>query len=345
MRDLILCREFIVNKKRAVYVILIVLLFYAGGVIFRNMYEVAAPVPLIRVPSFLKGIYEQDLYTTDIRTYGKCMTLAPYVYVSKSLRSWPEGRQMYLCWSEYPFLEYGEKRFERFLKTLKPHEAGDCRINYQYARYRITQFEPVKSPRYKDYDMVVVRDKGRVIGRWTEPAVGNWNFGKPDIRRLPDGRYMVANGHAVRYISEKRGKRVVECYFDPGAPDVGSFHVGPLAGSGGRPEVTILTDNVIRLAYKNGDVEHRKVRLSREDVDKNTEKLNPVFAEHNRKSSGIAGNKHLLWRNYKPKPLYEGQFSGEMWCFREGGEEPSAEAYSDMGFEAAMGVPDGRSRS
>ena len=81
-------------------------------------------------------------------------------------------------------------------------------------------------------------------------------------------------------------------------------------------DVRILTDNIIRLQYPNGLVEHWKVRLSEEDIEKNMDKYEKTFKKRER---WVGGDKCLLWSNGK-----KGGFKiQKMWCYNESDQEPT----------------------
>ncbi|MBR4749894.1 MAG: hypothetical protein IK083_10050 [Abditibacteriota bacterium] len=114
------------------------------------------------------------------------------------------------------------------------------------------------------------------------------------------------------------------------------------------PEYKILSDNVVCQSYSDGSVEHWKISLSDEDIEKNREKWREEYTRENGKFAKYdAGNKHLLWWNGvgKRRSIMDDTHIQAMWCYHEGGEEPSAESYASMIFAKTMGEPARVSRS
>ena len=93
-----------------------------------------------------------------------------------------------------------------------------------------------------------------------------------DVKKIADNTYMVVYQKIeyVKYIHTDNSKIVSETYWlvDAGFPSGGSMSgmipVYPISGK-------ILTDNIIRFEWKDGKIEHWKVRLTKEDIEKNKE--------------------------------------------------------------------------
>ena len=73
------------------------------------------------------------------------------------------------------------------------------------------------------------------------------------------------------------------------------------------------------------------MRLSREDFLKNAGIDEQALEDAGIRSYMAAGKRHVLWRSSVQKPDPPDR-PRKMWCYREGGEEPSAGAYADISF-------------
>lgn len=110
----------------------------------------------------------------------------------------------------------------------------------------------------------------------------------------------------VDFISDKHinKKPVVDRFIMP-IPYIISYNSGlktmhPISGK-------ILTDNIIRMEYANGCVEHWKIRLSKEDIEKN-KKIN----------SADEPNKRLIWWNgIKKEPSLVNNETVKAWDYND----------------------------
>ena len=88
-----------------------------------------------------------------------------------------------------------------------------------------------------------------------------------DVKKIADNTYMVIYKELgqVNYIHTDNSKIVSEVYMLPMRwVTTGTAPVYPKSGK-------ILTDNIIRLEWKDGAIEHWKVRLTKDDIEKNKE--------------------------------------------------------------------------
>ncbi|MBR4748837.1 MAG: hypothetical protein IK083_04610 [Abditibacteriota bacterium] len=326
--------------KRSIYLLLALA---AAGVICCGSFPSAwgDSVPIMQtmtfssIPYYLLDVYEESPYQSEIRSYTSKLDDAPIVYVNKSIESSPVNKPMtYMFRNTWEFLGYDKRRLSAFVSGLKLSETALVAGDFEFARYNVNEYTIPKElvgPAMLDYDLVVLRRDKDFVGYWCEPAVGSINYGKPDIRILDDGTVMTANAHAVRYFTKKEGRIVCECYFECNSYNhIGSKNV-PI---GGAPSVTILSDNLIRKTYNKGKVELCKVRLSEDDIAKNKEKWAAVYKQEDRDKKPV-GADHVLWWNGVGKKrvatFYESEpYLHSMWCFREGGEEPSPQAVESI---------------
>ena len=145
-----------------------------------------------------------------------------------------------------------------------------------------------------------------------------------DIKQLDDGRYLIVTDDAEYYVEDQGERLVAEVY-------AGKRTIAKPKKD--YPVYRILTDNVVRQSYDDGSVEHWKIVLSDEDIEKNREKWRE---QHTRKNGDFeklsAGDKHLLWWNGvgKRRSVMDDTHIQAMWCYQEGGQEPTAESYSKM---------------
>ncbi|MBP5274893.1 MAG: hypothetical protein ILO36_08170, partial [Abditibacteriota bacterium] len=169
----------------------------------------------------------------------------------------------------------------------------------KYDRFEVLEYDANDKINYIDVPpsflvLSVVKDRGKTI----------WYFeGHPfrDIAITADGRYMIVTDELVFYATADDKRILSELY---GGNRIYFFNIARPA------DVRILTDNVVRVSYKSGLVEHWKVRLSEEDLEKNIEKYK-TEEKH-------LADKCLLWSNGKGKP-YKSQ---AMWCYYESDSEP-----------------------
>ncbi len=314
--------------KRSIYLLLALVAVFCCG---SSLSAQGWLRTLSAIPDYLMDVYEESPYQSEICSYTGKLDDAPIVYVNKSIESSPLNKPMtYVFSNMWEFLGYDKIRLSAFVSGLKLSETALVAGDFEYARYNVNEYTRPKElvgPAMHDFDLVVLRRKNDFVGYWCEPAVGSINYGWPDIRILDDGTVMTANAHAVRYFTKKEGRIVCECYLD-----CNNYHyIGSKNVLGGElPTVTILSDNLIRKTYKKGKVELCKVRLSEEDIAKNKEKWAAVYEKEGRTTKSVVAD-HILWWNGVGKTKYESEpYPHSMWCFREGGQEPSPQSVESI---------------
>ncbi len=255
-------------------------------------------VPMPKVPDYLMPLYydPEDIYIPEVICYNKKIDDAKHIIVSKRLYDRP-------LWGDDPLYFFYDGTF---LGTFGENIAKMCnsvpliKSEEKYGRYEFLTYRADDHINYinKGSDgtaFSVIKDKGNII----------WYFEgevPADIAITKDGRYMIATAWSVFYVYPDGDRLLSEMY---SGNRVYSMIMDKPA------DVRILTDNIIRLQYPNGLVEHWKVRLSEEDVEKNLEKY--------KTDERHLADKCLLWSNGK-----KGGFKiQKMWCYNESDQEPT----------------------
>ncbi len=268
-------------------------------------------VPMPEVPDYLASVYydPDDTYLPRVICFCGDIRKARHIIVEKCLYDKPVWEKM-----------TGDKRYQSysgtFLSDNKENIDKMCKMvplikqTVKYDRFEILQYDAAKyitNIKKHPYStsFSVVRDKGKII--W-------YMIGEvpEDIAVTKDGRYMIATMYSVFY-TDASGKRIVSEMYS------GNRHYWP--GEETPDDVRILTGNVIRIHYPCGRIEHWKVRLSDEDIEKNMEKYEKVYGSKEKHSGG---DNCQLWSN----GIYSMLKTNVMWCYYESGEEP---VYKDAG--------------
>ena len=307
--------------------ILLVLLVAAGiGAAFVNAGRSKMLFfPFVRVPNYLSGIYyapDSPLYKSQVLCYSPFIAGAKMIIVDECLGSlFPLRRGYYYDFRH--FLSENHENIGRLCRNMP----GLLKRTVKYGRYEFLEYD---AGHLADCQMnrqfSVIKDKGKVI--WY--ACGE----KPgDIRLLDDGRYMIATSGSVFYVRAYGKRLVAEKYAS------GRMWSSPWNTIRARypDEIRILTDNVIRLKYSNGAVQHWKVRLSEKDVEKNIAKYSD---QGGGQPEWFYANKCLLWSNGLRGSSGGMGWSHAMWCCHKGGPEPAPESYADISYEKTVGGKD-----
>ena len=133
----------------------------------------------------------------------------------------------------------------------------------------------------------VVRDGNRVI------------WASSEIRFVAAYRrgngYIIIDDNGVGYLSYKGNTLISEYYQKYFA---GSYNYVKYNRESPILSGRMLTDNIVRIEYKNGTVIHYKVKLTKEDCDKNLKShTNGTESENNVACASI------IWQNGQPKKL------------------------------------------
>ncbi|MBQ9359199.1 MAG: hypothetical protein IJT95_06615 [Abditibacteriota bacterium] len=237
----------------------------------------------------------EDIYRPEINTYSRDISKAKLIYVAKRLSgisAYDQDRSFLYYGGS--FLSDNNEDIDKMCKTIPL-----VKRVVKYDRFEVLEYDANDKINYIDVPpsflvLSVVKDRGKTI----------WYFeGHPfrDIAITADGRYMIVTDELVFYATADDKRIVSELY--------GGNRIY-LLGIPRPADIRILTDNIIRVSYKSGLVEHWKVRLSEEDIEKNMEKYK-TDEKH-------LADKCLLWSNGKGKP-YKSQ---AMWCYDESDQEP-----------------------
>lgn len=134
-----------------------------------------------------------------------------------------------------------------------------------------------------------------------------------DIKKTAENKYIVienTKANTVSYVTIINGKKYIETY---GLPFFLKYDSTQVVCP---KDVSVLIDNIVRLEYADGSVEHWKVRVTKEDLDKNKIKY-PESAPYNDK---------LLWWNGKGNH----RLNCNAWDYNEDtGTEPTYENSSN----------------
>ena len=131
-------------------------------------------------------------------------------------------------------------------------------------KFECTVYDVSKYAKKYDFDskfLTIVKLENEIIWYGAGNRLG-------DVKEISRNEYIVSALDWTYYIHIYDGIKIIEQFTLP-------FAYGNSAHTGIRDPFPILcdilTDNIIRLEYKDGAVEHWKVRLSKEDVEKNME--------------------------------------------------------------------------
>ncbi len=272
-------------------------------------------VELSELPAFLQTIYENDrFYKSKILSYNKDIQKSFLIEVEKT--PYKKGLSLRYEYCGDSLLSLIEQRLDAVCKKLPVVKRGVLHERYECCMYDASEYaDKVLNNPY----LTVVKDHGRIIWCVNAESIG-------DVAQLYDGRYFVVTEQSAYYVTVTDDRIIGEVYFGNRRVAASNQYVDrsrlPVS-------VTILTDNVIRQEYEDGSIEHWKIRLSEEDVDKNTEKRREVYENEGRSVPIEAGDKCLLWWNGKGKGSLT-RNNQKMWCYHEGGPEPTADSYSEM---------------
>ncbi len=257
-------------------------------------------IPLPAVPDYLLSAAGDpyDLYIPDVICYNKNIDSAKQIILNKRLCGksiWDKDRTFWFYGGT--FLSDNNENIEKMRKMVPL-----VKRTVLYDRFEVLEYDANDKINYINQPspylvLSVVKDHGKTI----------WYFeGHPfrDIAITADGIYMIATDELVFYTTCD-GKRIVSELY--GGNRI--YFLGAKRPAG----IRILTDNVIRAEYDNGCIEHWKVRLSEEDVEKNMEKF-----KIDEKEKHLA-DRCLLWSNGKTSK----SISQAMWCYYESEEEPA----------------------
>ncbi|MBR4748456.1 MAG: hypothetical protein IK083_02645 [Abditibacteriota bacterium] len=235
-----------------------------------------------------------DLYIPEIKARNRDISKAKLITVYKGLVGkslWDENRT-FLFYSG-TFLSDNNEDIEKICNMIPL-----VKRTILYDRFEVMEYDADKYINWINKDtgsaFSIVKDNGKIIWYYEGEV-------PLDVAITKNGRYMISTEYSDFFVNLMDDKIICEMY--SGNRDY--------FGNIPRPaNVRILTDNVIRVSYKSGLVEHWKVRLSEEDLEKNMEKYK-TDEKH-------LADKCLLWSNGKGKP-YKSQ---AMWCYNESDQEP-----------------------
>ncbi|MBQ9358314.1 MAG: hypothetical protein IJT95_02085 [Abditibacteriota bacterium] len=283
-------------------------LLVLAGVLYADQKAPIKSVPVVTVPGYLQSAYydTDGIYEPEVLFYNSSIENARHIIVCK--RTYDKGVYNHVFGDKH-FFSYGGFIYDNNEDLGKIcSKVPLLKRTVKYDRFEFLEYNAEKYIDYIKKDpystaFSVVKDRGMVI--W-------YNEGEvpEDIAITNDGRYMIATMYSVFYSYPAAGKIISEMY--SGNRHYWSYYPGPKS-------VRILTDNIIRLEFASGLIEHWQVRLSEEDIQKNMEKYN--------KEEKWRADKCLLWSNGKKRA----NKSQAMWCYYESDTEPT---YKDTNLAA-----------
>ncbi len=282
------------------------------------------------IPDFILDIYRNDkFYRSEIFSYNMDIGKSGLVEVNQTYGSKDDGL-LYYRYKGSSYISELDNDIEKAIDKLPViqravlHGRFEC-ILYDAARYAAKY--------YQHLFLTVVKDNGRIIWYDSGTELG-------DIAITPDGRYMISTAEGEFYITVTEDRIIAESYtpFERGfmnsMASQSRWDFLPVS-------CRILTDNIVRLEYLDGCVEHWKVCLSEEDVEKNSVRLNEFYERSGNKRRVKRRYNHIIWSNEKGHgtgiaPLFNRtDYNKDVpekealvaWNYQGGGQEP---VYDDM---------------
>ncbi len=299
-----------------------------GLYVKNQVYKKQKAVPLVTFPECLQKACDNgaEEYRVIIYGYSEDISNARTIRVKK-IFSTDDKRleKQYYIYRGDTVLAQIEKDLEKACKELPVVTTQTINGEFNYTVYDGEKYA-------KELHVVslfgVLRHNNRIIWYGSQGGektiLSERTLPLVDIKQLDDGRYLIVTDDAEYYVEDQGERLVAEVY--AGKRTI----VKPKKDY---PVYRILTDNVVRQSYDDGSVEHWKIVLSDEDIEKNREKWRE---QHTRKNGDFeklsAGDKHLLWWNGvgKRRSVMDDTHIQAMWCYQEGGPEPTAESYSEI---------------
>ena len=196
-----------------------------------------------------------DIYDHEILTYGD-NTITFFKYFSYNNG---EKKDTILNVDKNNYLYGMRDNFDEVCKKLPVLQETMMHDKFECTVYDV--YEYAKKHNYKGKFLTVVKLNGNIVWYSSDSRLG-------DIKEINKDNYMVSALNCTYYVHINGNIKIIEQFALP-------FTYGNSAHTGIRDPFPILcdilTDNIIRLEYKDGAVEHWKVRLSKEDVEKNME--------------------------------------------------------------------------
>ncbi|MBP5274336.1 MAG: hypothetical protein ILO36_05310 [Abditibacteriota bacterium] len=282
------------------------------------------------IPDFIMGIYRNDrFYRSEIFSYNLDIGKSRLVEVNQKYGTKDDGLLYYRYMGSSYISELDddiEKAVEKLPVVEKAvlHGRFKC-ILYDAARYAAKYYQHLL--------LTVVKDNGKIIWYDSGTELG-------DVAITPDGRYMISTAEGEFYVTVTDDRIISESY----TPFERGF-MNNMAGQSRWPFIPvscrILTDNIVRLEYQDGCVEHWKVRLSEEDMEKNAIGWNEFYERSGNKRRLKRAYNHIIWSNEKGHgtgiaPLFNRRDNKKdvpdketllAWDYQGGGKEP---VYDDM---------------
>ena len=273
-------------------------------------------VPLLRVPDYLEGVFKYEgegLYTSIVYSYNPILKNSNFVQVYQNTTIHTNGKLFYEYCGD-SFVNEIDSDIDNVIKTLPVvqrailHGRFECTL-YDASRYGAKYHHCCLLTVVKDNGKIIWYDRGHELG---------------DVAITEDGRYFVSTAGSDYYVTVTDERIIAEVY--GGIRRFGHQVNAPIQ----RPvSCRILTDNIVRLEYKDGCVEYWRTHIGEDAVLKNKEKWDTYYEKYGIKDGRIGGSKHLIWCNGVGKGYaYKG--SEESWEYSENGEEPVYEGMKDM---------------
>ncbi|MBQ9358811.1 MAG: hypothetical protein IJT95_04645 [Abditibacteriota bacterium] len=269
-----------------------------------SVFEQMKIIPLTAVPEYLKGVYQDGdgSYKSVILSYNENPDDSGLIRIFQD--PFTKNKDLTFQYRGDDFISAIDSNIGSVIAGLPVvqravlHGRFEC-ILYDAAKYAADYYQSCLLTVVKDNGRIIWYDKGSELG---------------DVSVTDFGRYMIACTDCTDYVTVTKDRIIAESY----AGDrrfIGQNMKKPVS-------CRILTDNIVRLEYRDGCVEHWRVCVSDADAAKNKAKwaTSKLHSPH---------SKHLIWSNGKGKGyIYRG--SEEAWDYTEGEAEPVYKNMKDM---------------
>lgn len=238
-------------------------------------------------------MYDSGLYEIALRLYPDNRLL-----LTKSINTGKTKRDLYL--TTYNTVDIYYKIYDKIDKISRTSpiiKTGTIDDRFYLCLYDISQ--------YGGDDLLIVKEKDKII----------W-YGSPlltDIKEIDKDTYMIHNMCTVYYVHILADQQIIETYNLPFGY-MNSSHTGirdpyPISG-------TILTDNIVRLQYANGAIEHWKVKLSEKDIESNLNMTKNLGLSES-KAESYADNALIWWNGIGKSSIFIHYEEEKSWDYND----------------------------
>ncbi len=334
--------------------------------------RLAEEIGLDHLPSYLNDVYENDFYHSKISVHTRDIDKARIVFVNKAL-FYPKTKTLSYTFRGDTLLGAIGERLDNAVRELPVVKECDLGKDFHYTRYDAEKYAK------KVYDasfLAVIRYKGRIIWYWNEEDLpdarlledGRFLVVTADsafyitetkerlIAEVYSGNRQIWRGTAntgffgVQHPEVKilTDNVVRQAYPDSGCVEHWKIRLSEEDAEKNRDKYLFFVRK--QLMDPDGSEEYDDAKW-REYVKKRKNKKN---ADPELRADHLAVDRTMLWVNgiglkgtinHVTVPFFESpQIALKeqlMWCWHEGGDEPSAESYSEMSYEKTVGIRNG----